>query len=174
MEYRNVHSDRSGQSLLLQAAHIFQKFHRYQRPQPLADRHSGRHLLLLSELHSFTPSIPSAGFSINTRLIFSLPNPFGATVIFTLSPGTILCMHELPVYYLLYFHGSADLLPRIFSDIRPHNPDASPSLTASSRSPPSKCTSCPISIEIRLPFQYPGRLGSYLCPAIFQIFLKLA
>ncbi len=28
----------------------------------------------------FTPSIPSAGFNINTRLIFSLPNPFGANV----------------------------------------------------------------------------------------------
>ena len=31
----------------------------------------------------FTPSIPSAGFNINTRLIFSLPNPFGANVILT-------------------------------------------------------------------------------------------
>ena len=39
---------------------------------------------------SFTPSIPSAGFNINTLLIFSLPNPFGATVIFIFSPGTIL------------------------------------------------------------------------------------
>mgnify|MGYP003056818042 CR=1 FL=1 len=38
----------------------------------------------------FTPSIPSAGLSINTLLIFSLPNPFGATVILTRSPGTIL------------------------------------------------------------------------------------
>lgn len=37
----------------------------------------------------FTPSSPSAGFSINTRLIFSLPKPFGATVIFTRSPSTI-------------------------------------------------------------------------------------
>ena len=30
-----------------------------------------------------TPSMPSAGFNMNTRLIFSLPNPFGAMVIFT-------------------------------------------------------------------------------------------
>ena len=36
-----------------------------------------------------TPSIPSAGFNMNTRLIFSLPKPLGATVISTLSPGTI-------------------------------------------------------------------------------------
>jgi len=39
---------------------------------------------------SFTPSIPSAGFNINTRLMFSLPNPFGANVIFIFSPGTML------------------------------------------------------------------------------------
>ena len=39
---------------------------------------------------SFTPSMPSAGFNINTRLMFSLPKPLGATVISTLSPGTIL------------------------------------------------------------------------------------
>lgn len=38
----------------------------------------------------FTPSMPSAGFNINILLIFSLPKPFGATVISTLSPGTIL------------------------------------------------------------------------------------
>ena len=38
---------------------------------------------------SLTPSIPSAGFSMNIRLIFSLPNPFGATVISTCSPSTI-------------------------------------------------------------------------------------
>ena len=37
----------------------------------------------------FTPSIPSAGFNMKIRLIFSLPNPFGANVIVTLSPGTI-------------------------------------------------------------------------------------
>ena len=30
-----------------------------------------------------------AGFSMNTRLMFSLPNPFGATVISTCSPSTI-------------------------------------------------------------------------------------
>ena len=34
-------------------------------------------------------SMPSAGLSMNTRLMFSLPNPFGAKVIFTLSPGTM-------------------------------------------------------------------------------------
>ena len=39
---------------------------------------------------SLTPSIPSAGFNINTLLIFSLPKPLGATVISTLSPSTIL------------------------------------------------------------------------------------
>ena len=38
----------------------------------------------------FTPSIPSAGFNIKIRLMFSLPNPFGATVILIFSPGTIL------------------------------------------------------------------------------------
>ena len=38
----------------------------------------------------FTPSMPSAGFNINILLIFSLPKPFGANVISTLSPGTIL------------------------------------------------------------------------------------
>ena len=37
----------------------------------------------------FTPSIPSAGFNINTLLIFSLPNPLGATVISIFSPGII-------------------------------------------------------------------------------------
>ena len=30
---------------------------------------------------SLTPSMPSAGFNIKIRLIFSLPNPLGATVI---------------------------------------------------------------------------------------------
>ena len=39
---------------------------------------------------SFTPSIPSAGFNMNTLLMFSLPNPLGATVMSTLSPGTML------------------------------------------------------------------------------------
>ena len=38
----------------------------------------------------FTPSMPSAGFSIKTRLMFSLPKPLGATVILTCSPGTML------------------------------------------------------------------------------------
>ena len=37
----------------------------------------------------FTPSIPSAGLSMHTLLMFSLPNPFGATVISILSPGII-------------------------------------------------------------------------------------
>ena len=35
------------------------------------------------------PSIPSAGLSIHTRLMFSLPNPFGATVISIFSPAMI-------------------------------------------------------------------------------------
>ena len=36
------------------------------------------------------PSIPSDGLSILMPLIFSLPKPFGATVILNLSPSTIL------------------------------------------------------------------------------------
>ena len=42
-----------------------------------------------SNIFSFTPSMPSAGFNMNTRLMFSLPNPFGATVMSTWSPSTI-------------------------------------------------------------------------------------
>ena len=36
-----------------------------------------------------TPSSPSAGFNMNTRLMFSEPNPFGAIKISKSSPGTI-------------------------------------------------------------------------------------
>ena len=37
----------------------------------------------VSKISLLTPSMPSAGFNIITRLIFSLPKPFGATVIST-------------------------------------------------------------------------------------------
>ena len=37
----------------------------------------------------FTPSSPSAGLSMKMRLMFSLPKPLGAAVIFIRSPGTM-------------------------------------------------------------------------------------
>lgn len=42
---------------------------------PSEDGHSDWRLLTAVRIACFTPSIPSAGFNINTRLIFSLPNP---------------------------------------------------------------------------------------------------
>ena len=42
-----------------------------------------------SSTNCFTPSRPSDGRSMAMRLMFSLPNPFGATVSFSRSPGTI-------------------------------------------------------------------------------------
>ena len=39
-------------------------------------------------MYSFISSFPDAGVNILRALIFSLPKPFGATVILTLSPGT--------------------------------------------------------------------------------------
>ena len=45
--------------------------------------------LTVSIIAFLIPSSPSAGLSMKIRLIFSLPNPLGETVILTLSPGTI-------------------------------------------------------------------------------------
>ena len=42
-----------------------------------------------SSTNCFTPSRPCDGRSMAMRLMFSLPNPFGATVSFSRSPGTI-------------------------------------------------------------------------------------
>ena len=49
----------------------------------------GPAILTVSITAFLTPSIPSAGLSIHTRLMFSLPNPFGATVISIFSPAMI-------------------------------------------------------------------------------------
>ena len=66
-----------------------------------------------------------------------------------------------PVYYLLYSLWESDLSRRIFSDIRQHTPDGSLHLP---HLPGCRLRNVHLvrSQEIRLPFQYPGRLGSYL------------
>jgi len=43
----------------------------------------------VSTINFFIPSMPSEGVSIARALMFSLPKPFGATVIFILSPDVI-------------------------------------------------------------------------------------
>ena len=50
-----------------------------------------------------TPSMPSAGTSIFSIDLFSLPKPFGATFIFSLSPGTILVWMTAGVLFVVFF-----------------------------------------------------------------------
>ena len=54
----------------------------------------------------FTPSTPSAGTSIFKIDLFSLPKPFGATVILILSPGTICVFMIAGVLFVVFLRSN--------------------------------------------------------------------
>ena len=57
----------------------------------------------VSRTNFLTPSLPSAGMSILTEDIFSLPPPFGATSIRKVSPGTSLILTIAGVLSAVFF-----------------------------------------------------------------------
>ena len=89
---------------------------------------------------STTPSCPSEGLSIPTRLIFSLPPPFGTTNMWTLSPGTMFICRTPGVLSPVFSLSSGS-----FRTERLKNASAvaflTPLQTASSRLAPVRLTS---------------------------------
>ncbi|MPN18466.1 hypothetical protein SDC9_165826 [bioreactor metagenome] len=108
----------------------------------------GPALSTVSRTKRFMHPIPSEGFNMARALIFSLPPPFGAIMILTLSPFTMEVWIIAGVLSPVFFLDKKGSSTQDFLRYPALYPRLTPSFMASFISPPVSLTSWPISMKI--------------------------